>query len=181
MIDRLPVSGWPANDDLIDGWHVTNAEVHLALILRAESAAAVHLLYLHLLVPVQFDASADCAPVARTAFQLEINPMTSRLDGVAIHQQRSALVRDDHVECASVAEIGERHRPAIVDIVDADHLRHIRESTEAVIHPHPLSLVPGQASAVHGRPVLRVADDGAVSDGDLRKVVPVAGPLAGGD
>src|SRR5262249_58400384 len=118
MIDRLLVTGWPANDDLIDSWHGTEAKVQLALILRAESAAAVHFLHLHLVVPVQFDASADRAPVAGTAFQLEINPMTSSLDGVAIDQQRSALVRDDHVECASVAKIGERNRPAIVHVID---------------------------------------------------------------
>ena len=85
-------------------------KVQPALILCAKPAAAAYLLHLNLVIPVQLDARANRTSVARTAFQLEINPMTSRLDRVAIHQQWSALIRDDDIERASVAEIGERQQ-----------------------------------------------------------------------
>src|SRR4029077_12338978 len=59
-----------------------------------------------------------------------------------------------------------------------DHLGHVRESARAVVEPHALALVPGQAPALHRGPVRGVADDRAVTDRNLREVVPVARPLA---
>ena len=57
--------------------------------------------------------------------QVEGNPVALRRDVVAVEQQRAALVGDDHIEHAAVAEVAERDGAAVVAIGDADHRRDV--------------------------------------------------------
>src|SRR5687768_16620441 len=103
--------------------------------------------------------------------------MTARLDGVAVNEQRSALVRDDDVEDAAIPQIRERDRAPVERIPGADNLGDVGEAAGAIVHPHALPFVAGEAAAAHRRPVLRVRDDAAVPAGDYAEVVPVILPV----
>ena len=101
-----------------------------ALILRAEPASAADLLHLALAVPMQLDASADRAAVARAALELEGNPVPPGLHAVLVEQERTTLVCHDHVEHAGVRQIRQRDGAAIVDVGRADDLRHLGEAAQ---------------------------------------------------
>ena len=64
------------------------------------------------------------------ALELELDPVPPRRHGVAIDQQRSALVGDDDVEHAAVAEIGQRDGAAVEGVGRADDLRHLGEASQ---------------------------------------------------
>ena len=63
----------------------------------------------------------SCRPAAarRRGIPLEVegDPVAAGRHVVAVEQQRPALVGDHHVEHAAVAQVGQRHRAAVVPIV----------------------------------------------------------------
>src|SRR5688572_29830901 len=101
---------------------------------------------------MQLDVGADRTAIAGTAFELELNPVTARLDGVAVNEQRSALVRDDDVEDAAIPQIRERDGAAVEGIPGADHLGDVGQAPGAIVDPHALPFVAGEAAAAHRRP-----------------------------
>ena len=78
--------------------------------------------------------------------ELELDPVAAGLDRVAVDEQRPALIGHDDVEHAAIAEIGQRDGAAVEGVCRADHLRHVGEPAGAVVHPHPLSLIAGEAA-----------------------------------
>ena len=133
LLDRLRAARRPADHDAVDRARRAQAVVQAPLVLRAEAAAAADFLHLPLAVPVQLDARADRAAVARRALELERDPVAPRLHGVLVDQQRTALVGDDDVEHAAVRQIGERDGAAVVGVGRADDLRHLGEAAGAVV------------------------------------------------
>src|SRR5262249_54115517 len=131
-------------------------------------------LHLLLAVPEQSYLRADGAAIALRAFQLEVDPLIVRRDGVFVEQRRALLICDHHVELAAVAEISQRDRAPVVYIGHADDLRDLFELASAVIDPNLLLLIAREAAVVHRRPVLRVGDDTLVAASYFRIVVPVA-------
>src|SRR4029079_4488250 len=94
------------------------AEVQLALILRAETGAARNFLQLLPSVPEDLDLRPDGAAiraraaggvVAAASFQLKANPVAITRNGVLVEQQRPALIGDDSIERAAAVEIGQRN------------------------------------------------------------------------
>ena len=144
------------------------------LILRRESAAPGNFLHLLLAIPEQRDLRADRAAIALRSFQLKFDPLVLRRHRVLVNQQRPSLIGDDHIEHAAIPQIRQRHRAPVVRIRDADCLRHIDKFPAAIVQPDVLRLIARQTAPFHRRPVLGVVDNGAVSAGNLGKVVPVA-------
>src|SRR5579862_7341047 len=97
-IDGLAVPRRPLNDEALDLGGHSQPEVQPPLILGAEAAAAADLLHLHLMVPVELHARANRTAIARRALQLDVNQVPSWLYRVSVDQERSPLVRDEHIE-----------------------------------------------------------------------------------
>src|SRR5262249_36231920 len=138
---RLAAAGRPLDDDSIDHLRGSKAIVEASLVLSAEAAARSDLLSLNLVIPEQRYARTNRAPVAGAARQLKVDPVSTGLYGVLVDQKWPTLVRNNHVEDSPVIEIRERNRPAVMDVVDANRLRDIRESAKAIVHPYSFPLI----------------------------------------
>src|SRR3984885_13525788 len=174
VFECLHRTGGPANDGLLNLWVFSEAEMQTAIVLRRKSTAAHHRLHLLLAVPVERDLCADGAGVALGALKVELDPGIAGRSSVPVDEERTALVGDDRVERAGVPQVGERNGTAVVTICHADCLSDVDEFAGTVVDPHLFLLVAGETAAVEGRPVRRVADDGAVAARDFREIVPIA-------
>src|SRR5262245_24625807 len=74
-LDRVRLAGRPSNDRPVDARSGSEAEMQAAAVLRAEAAGRHHFLQLPAALPLQLDARADGAAVARAAFEIELNPV----------------------------------------------------------------------------------------------------------
>src|SRR5262245_65106020 len=88
----LTGSGWPADDDAIDGPCLPQAVMQWTLVLRAEPRGRAHFLCLHMPIPVQLNARTDSAAIAARSLELELNPVAAWRHVVLVDQQRPALV-----------------------------------------------------------------------------------------
>src|SRR6266851_6468146 len=137
------------------------------LVLAAEAAAATHSLHLLSSTPVKFNFGAERAAIARSTFQFKVDPFVIWRDRIFVDKQRSTLVGHNHIEHASIPQIGEYDRASIVRVCRAHRLRHVIELARAIVYPDTLLLIARQAAALHRGPVLGIADNGAVAAGDL--------------
>src|SRR5690606_29697269 len=121
------------------------------LILAAEPAPSAHLLHLLFPTPLDGDPRTDRAPIARRAFELDANPVTTRRHAVRIDEQWSPLIGHDRIERAVVVEIGEDDRSAVVGVGHTNFLRHVSKAALAVVEPDARVLIAGEAPPPHGR------------------------------
>ena len=84
------------------------------------------------------------------------------------------MIGHHHVEHAAIPQIRQRDRAAVVSVVDSDRLGDIDKFSGAIVQPDSLVLISRQTAAFKRRPVLGVADDGAVAARNFGKVIPVA-------
>src|SRR6187549_42701 len=149
VLDRLPLPRRPSNDDAIDCAGVAEPVVEPALVLGAESRSRRYLLGLHVRIPVHLHASTDRTAIAGRSFELELDPVTPWGDVVLIDQQRTALVGNDDVQCAAVAQIRQSDGATIVRVTGADCLRDVGKTPRSVVEPHALPLVTRETPAFH--------------------------------
>src|SRR5689334_8990770 len=144
-----------------------------SLVLRTKTTASGNLLHLLVSIPAQTHLSADRAAVTCGPVVLEIEPLVLGSHIVFVNQQRSSLIRDDHVEDAAIPKIDKRDCPPVKNVTRSDGLRHVHKLTGAVVDPNSLLLITRQAASIHRGPLRGVGNDRRVAAGDLREVVPV--------
>src|SRR5262245_61625430 len=83
--DRVRLARRPSNDRPLDARPGREPEVQAAAVLRAEAARRHDLLHLPASSPLQLDARADGAAVARATFELELNPMSIWSSAFPVH------------------------------------------------------------------------------------------------
>src|SRR6266480_4714871 len=119
-----------------------------AIVLAAESRAAIYHLPLPAWPDLRRHLGADRAAVAARADELELDPaLTPRPplpsgegERVAIEQRPALLIRHHHVEQTIVEEIGHGDRPAIQQVGDTGFLCDIHKSRLAAIQQHARAL-----------------------------------------
>ena len=111
------------------------------IVLAAKAAAAVDRLQRLFVAKLQQNLRADRARIAALADELELDPMTLRIDFVAIDEQRALLIGDHDVERTAIEEIGERDRSPVVQIVRSDRFGRVDESIVTLIDEHARALV----------------------------------------
>src|SRR5579875_2521701 len=126
------------------------------------------------MVPIQGNCGADGAAVASRALQMKLNPPILGVYSVAIDQQRTALICHNDIKRPIIPQVGQGHSPSIIEVGSSNLLSHLGKVAGAITKPDALLFIAGEASPVHGRPVGRIRDNGAIGSCHLIKFVPVA-------
>ena len=162
------------DDGLLDMGIFAKAEVQAEVVLGGKPCTGGHLLKLFLAIPEKRNFSANSIAVTLRTFELELDPLLSRVDMVLVDKQRAALICNDYVERSIVPKISNSDGTSVVCVRHANVAGDVLELSRSVVNPDALLLVAGEAAPVEGRPVPGISDDGAVAGGHFGKIVPVA-------
>jgi hypothetical protein len=141
MIDCLDLARRPTNHRLIDLRILSQAKMKAPVILGGEAGSSRDILHLPLTIPVQCDLRADRAAVAGGTLKVKFNPLILGRNRILLYQQGTILIGDHSVKHATIPQISQRDRTAIIGVGNADGLSDINELSGAIIQPDTLVLI----------------------------------------